>query len=291
MEIGSAAHLELFCQSFIDSHHPYQPEHWVWPPLNQDQLQLLQTIPFWQQALQTEHQAGLLLDQFAQTIADPQIQTAIALQAMEESRHAQILNLLTQHYQIQVPASTVSATPDNLTSAFIQFGFQECLDSFFAFGLFGLARQANVLPDALFTLFDPILDEEARHIVFFINWFAYYQAHSNSILGLPFAAHSSWRYSRAVMQLIQTLNLGANGQSGNLQSSSLQGKGFTATGAKMFIQNLTLQHFLATCLAENSRRMSIFDSRLLQPEFLPQMAKMILTVLPKRASAKAALQT
>jgi hypothetical protein len=286
MEIGSRAHKKLFCQSFIDSHCPYQPEHWVWPRLEQDQLQLLCAIPFWQQALQTEQRAGALIAQFAQTIADLQIQAAIALQASEESRHARILDLLTQHYQIQVPACTAAPTVDNLTSAFIQFGFQECLDSFFAFGLFGLARQANVLPDSLFTLFDPILDEEARHTVFFINWFAYYQAHATSILKLPLAARSFWHYSRALLQLIQTLHLGANGQSDNLQNKS-----FTATGATIFIQNLTLQQFLTTCLAEHSRRMSVFDSHLLQPEFLPQLAKLTLAALPRRTTVKSVLQT
>jgi hypothetical protein len=285
MEIGSRAHKKLFCQSFIDSHRPYQPEHWLWPSLDQDQLQLLQGIPFWQQALQTEHQAGKLIAQFAQTIVDPEIQAAIALQAEEESRHAHLLNLLTQHYQIQVPANAAVPTPDNLTSAFIHFGFQECLDSFFAFGLFGLARQANVLPDALFTLFDPILDEEARHIVFFVNWFAYHQAHSNSVLKLPRGINSLWRYSEALVQFVQTLHLGVAKRGGN------QGKGFTATGAKMFIQNLTLRQFLATCLAENSRRMSIFDSRLLRPEVLPQLAKLALAALPRSITVdKSALQ-
>ena len=43
------------------------------------------------------------------------------------------------------------------------------------FGLFAIAQEVNFFPDAIFQIFDPILDEEARHIVFFVNWFTYLQ--------------------------------------------------------------------------------------------------------------------
>lgn len=55
--------------------------------------------------------------------------------------------------------------PQNIEQNFSHFGFEECLDSFFAFGLFRVAREASVFPEQIFTIFDPILDEEARHLV------------------------------------------------------------------------------------------------------------------------------
>ncbi|MDZ8053567.1 MAG: hypothetical protein RMX68_022040 [Aulosira sp. ZfuVER01] len=44
-----------------------------------------------------------------------------------------------------------------------------------AFGLFGIAHDPKVLLEQLFTIFDPILDKEARYIVFFVKWFTYIQ--------------------------------------------------------------------------------------------------------------------
>ncbi len=55
----------------------------------------------------------------------------------------------------------------------MDFGYNECVDSFAGFGIFRLARDARIFPEALTTLFVRVLVEEARHIVFFVNWVAW----------------------------------------------------------------------------------------------------------------------
>ena len=183
MKLGSYEHKALFCRSFIDSHLSYEPERLPWPQLDDNALSRLKAIPFWQEALDTERRAGAMVAAFVETVDDPLIKQAIALQGQEESRHARLIQTLINRYDIDMPARPPVELPPDISQAFADFGCGECLDSFFAFGLFGLAREANFFPDDLFTIFDPILDEEARHIVFFVNWFTYEQIKKGQ--GLP----------------------------------------------------------------------------------------------------------
>ncbi|MDJ0692704.1 MAG: ferritin-like domain-containing protein [Xenococcaceae cyanobacterium MO_188.B32] len=280
MEIGSEAHKQLFCYSFLNSHRLYEPENLPWPILDSTTRQMLQNIPFWDEALYTERRAGDMLAAFAATVEDSLLHEAIALQGREESRHARLIEFLIKHYDLEVPSRPKHTIPKEIEPAFVNFGYGECFDSFFAFGLFGIVRQASLMPDDFFTIFDPVLDEEARHMVFFVNWMAYKLA----VEGKNHfrAANSLWQYSKALQR-----RLGNFKSSGKKQPSNNQ-KGFTATGAKSLKLNLTLEGFLETCLQENAKRMRVYDDRLLKPEFIPSITSITLKsigLLPKRKSS------
>lgn len=276
MKIGTIAHKQLFCQGFIASHLDYEPENLPWPLLDNDRLALLRGIPFWQTARDTERKAGLLVSAYAETVDDATIREAIALQGREESRHARLIQTLIAQYGIELEAIPAATLPENIAAEFAHFGFEECLDSFFAFGLFGIAREAAILPEQLFAIFDPILDEEARHIVFFVNWFTYTQIHRGQGF-LPLRATKTlWHYSQALRNLIAAFG-----------SADQNGAGFTAKGASSLSLDLTPEKFLATCLRENQRRMSKFDPHLLRPMLLPRLCSIALhtwRLLPKRPS-------
>ena len=181
-----------------------------------------------------------------------------------------------QYYGVEITAPSPKSVPEKIEPAFIKFGFNECVDSFLAFGIFKLARQSHFFPEPLFDIFDTVLDEEASHIVFFINWFAYLQAsrgQDNKILGV---SKNLWYYGKAVKHLV--------GIAGNSNSSKPK-KSMTFKGSGTFIENLTPQGFLNACLEENSRRLSCFDERLLRPQLLGAIAKIalnILNLLPSR---------
>jgi len=262
MKIGSEEHKALFCQSLLESHVQYEPGNLPWPELDGTTLERLRGIPFWDEALYTERKAGVMLQTYADTVDDPLIREAIALQAQEEARHGRVIEYMIRYYDIQVPERPEKPLPANLEPAFIKFGYGECFDSFFAFGLFGIARQAGFIPDALFTIFDRLVEEEARHMVFFVNWIAYKQVQEGQGLFRPF--NSLRQYTGAMLRRLD--NLKGMTRKGK---KSTHKKGFTAAGAKSIQVDLSLDTFLDTCLQENEKRMSHYDSRLLRPDFLP----------------------
>jgi hypothetical protein len=275
MKLGSEAHKQLFCKSFRETHLNYEPETLPWPELDDVSLARLREIPFWQQALLTEKSAGVMVSQFAETIEDSTLRSAIALQGKEEHRHGRLIEFLIKHYQIEVNEPEILPPSRPIETEFTDFGYEECLDSFFAFGMFGIAHQANYLPEPIFRIFDPILDEEARHIVFFVNWITYLQIQRGKGLTPLRGFHALWHYSKALWKLGEIF--GDSGQNDE--------KAFIATGASSFMDNLTPELFLATCLGENSKRMSRFDPELLQPMLMPRIslfALRFLKLLPQK---------
>ncbi|HEY9637737.1 MAG TPA: ferritin-like domain-containing protein [Coleofasciculaceae cyanobacterium] len=274
MKIGSEDHKELFCRSFMESHLEYEPEQLPWPHLDSVTLERLKGIPFWEKALDTEREAGVLVSAYADLVDDPVLHEAIALQGREESRHSRLIKTLIERYDIEMGERPDVVLKSNIEQTFTDFGFEECLDSFFAFGLFGVAREAGFFPEQLFTIFDPILDEEARHIVFFVNWFTYTQIQRGKGFVPLRTTKGLWHYGRALRNLIEAFG-----------DADTSGAGFTATGASSFTMDLTAEKFLAACIEENQRRMSKFDQRLLQPQLMPaiaQTAYRIVKLLPRR---------
>ncbi|MBV9389558.1 MAG: ferritin-like domain-containing protein [Chroococcidiopsidaceae cyanobacterium CP_BM_ER_R8_30] len=275
MKIGSEAHKELFCSDFIGSYKKYEPEQLPWPDLDKTDIERLRSIPFWEEALNTEQRAGSKVIAYAKIITDPLLREAIALQGIEEERHARLFQFMIQHYGIEISESSPAELPENIEQAFIDFGYGECLDAFLGFGLFKIARQSGFLPESMFRIFDLLLHEELRHIVFFVNWVAYMQASRGRGARIFRAAHSLLYYGRAAQRLLDTVS----------HSADSKGKDFSATEASVFLDGFSLEMLLTECLQENARRMSCFDRRLLQPRLLPILAQITLSglkLLPKR---------
>ena len=275
MKLGSDAHKALFCSSFVDSHLNYEPETLPWPDLDSIYLERLRGIPFWQEARATEQRAGKMVTAFAETVSDPVLRDAIALQGKEETRHGQLIDTLIRVYDIDVPERPLTPLPADIQNGFKDFGFEECLDSFFAFGLFAIAQEVNFFPDAVFQIFDPILDEEARHIVFFVNWFTYLQVKGGPLANLFRPVSTLRHYSSALENLISMF-----------RASDASSVGFTAKGVSSFTNNLTPERFVSVCLRENTKRMRRFDNRLLRPTLIPTLSAIALKVLQLQPKKK-----
>jgi hypothetical protein len=267
MKIGSQAHKELFCRSFMESHQDMEPEKLMWPKLEGSDLERLQQIPFWEEALNTELEAGQKIAAYLPMIIDPLLQEAVALMGEEEAAHGRLFKYMIQHYGIEVPGHPPAPLPKNIEQAFIDFGYGECLDAFLGFGLFKIARQSAFLPEPMFNIFDRLLQDETRHIVFFVNWVAYLLSTRGQGAPLFRSAHTLLYYGRAVQRLLGVVG----------RSAESSGNSFSATEASVFLEGFNINKLISTCLEENARRMSVFDDRLLKPQFLPSLAQVALS--------------
>lgn len=260
IKIGSYDSKKQFCRRFAEG-YLLEPEVAPWPALDSSSLDRLQRIPLWASLLQSQFTAAQVVNAFAQTLSDSMIKEAIALQAQHEEQHYQELVAFVKAYDLAVPTPQTVLPATNLETAFIDLGFQKCLNALLGFGFYGLAQETQAFPDELLQRFDRLLAEESRHIVFFINWFAY----SQTKLG------KSWNELRGISAIWQRwgdlLNLlmafGKDDDEDNILFILFGGTN---------PEQLTAERFLALCLSENKRRMSLPGTAGLQPKLAPALA-------------------
>jgi len=112
MKIGSEAHKEFFCRHFKETYQEFDPKALPWPELNAAELERLRSVPFWQEVFYTERRAGAIVAAFTETVRDPVLKEAIALQGFEEARHAELIREMIRRYGIdaqELPMEKLSA--------------------------------------------------------------------------------------------------------------------------------------------------------------------------------------
>ncbi|HVN68623.1 MAG TPA: ferritin-like domain-containing protein [Candidatus Binatia bacterium] len=272
LRIGSNEHKELFCRTFVESHRAYDPKDWPWPELDDLSLARLRAIPIWTMALEVEQDAGVMLEGYAKTEGDPIVREALALQGYEEARHGRILQCMIDRYGLKVTPESKGKEPTR--DAFIGFGYDECVDSFAGFGIFRLARDARILPESLTSLFSRVLVEEARHIVFFVNWVAWDRTRRGLRGPLMQAIPALLCYGSAVTRRVKGGSEMAGSAPKNEQPEDMRIDLFGEV-----LSGLTPTAFLRACVEENDRYMAAFDQRLLRPRVIPTLGKFALAIL------------
>jgi hypothetical protein len=281
IRIGSEAHKELFCGSFVDTHRPFRPEEIVWPDLEPEALARLQALPVWNEAARTEAETAVKVQTLGRVEPDPVLAEAISLQGYEEGRHASIIQLLVRRYGISIEPFDAPAPPKDPVWTFLSIGYGECIDSFFAFGLFEFGRRSDYFPPALTDIFDPIVQEEARHILFLVNWAAYLRAQRGMAARPLFGLRVGWVIARQLIEHARhAASFGGSGSEEGFEMASQSALG-----------DISARMFLELCLAENDRRLARYDERLLRPRLVPGAVRMALKLMPRRATAESIAET
>jgi hypothetical protein len=268
---GSEAHKVLFCRTLLDTFDPYKPAVIDWPKLEKDAQDRITSLPIWDIAVQTENKAGMNVCTYAEEIPDPLLRKAVELNGFEEKRHRHVLAHLVEAYGIKLAPEPKYERPRDPEWAFMVTGYSECIDSFFAFGLFETAKRSGFFPAELVDTFEPVIHEEGRHILFFVNWVAWWRRN------MPW-----WRRPWFELKVLGVWvfliweRLGIAKDIGHGE----QDNNFTVTGAEQLGKDINVRQLMDICLSENDRRLGIYDKRLKRPRFVPFMIRQIRRFIP-----------
>jgi hypothetical protein len=195
------------------------------------------------------------------------------LNAYEERRHKHVLANLVQAYGIKLAPEPEYVKPRYAEWAFMVTGYSECIDSFFAFGLFEAAKGTGFFPPELVETFEPVMQEEGRHILFFVNWVAWHRRNM-----------ALWRRPYFALKIVAVwafLIWERIGIARDVNGTEMDSK-FTLTGAQDLGAEIDLIDLMDICLKENGRRLGIYDPRLLRPRFVPGMVRMVRRLVLRR---------
>ena len=273
LRLGSEEHKRLFCKTLLDTFDPYRPAVIDWPQLEAEARERLVNLPIWDIAVQTEGKAMRRVRAYADQIGDQLLRRAVELNAFEEGRHKVVLSNLVQAYGIPLEPEPEYRLPRDREWEFMVTGFSECIDSFFAFGLFETAKRSGYFPEDLVDTFEPVIQEEGRHILFFVNWVAWHRRNM-PLWRRPWFELKVW----AVWLFLAWERIGiARDIDGG--GSKAQDNNFTVTGASQVGADIDVADLMRLCLAENDRRLGGYDARLLRPMFVPAMVRLALVFL------------
>jgi hypothetical protein len=268
----------LFSRTLLDTFDPYRPAVLDWPELDAESRDRLTSLPIWDIAVQTESRASARMQHYADTVTDPLIKKALDLNAFEERRHKAVLSCLVEAYGIALQPEPSYEAPRNREWAYMLTGFAECLDSFFAFGLFETARRSGFFPAELVQTFEPVIQEEGRHILFFVNWVAWRRKQLNPIRRVAFdlKVMAVW-----VVIAWDRMRVGAGlKDKGQSRAPAIaRDNNFTVTSAASFGPELDILEFMKLCLAENDRRLGAYDGRLVRPMVVPRLVRAFAAIL------------
>lgn len=263
---GNEEQRAAFCRMLLETFNPYKPAVIEWPKLDAEARERLISLPIWDIAVQTEGRARRRILSYAATIRDPLLRQAMEHMAFEEGRHKEVLSHLVAAYGIALEPEPEYLAPRDPEWGFLVTGYSECIDSFFAFGLFALAKRSGFFPPELVDTFEPVIQEEGRHILFFMNWVDWHRRTMPLWRRPWFALKTLGVWGFLIWERI--------GLARDVSGGPKQDANFTVTGASSVGDDIDTAALMDLCLTENDRRMSGYDPRLKRPETVPRLVRL-----------------
>ena len=275
IKIGTDDHFKMLTQLLKATYNPYKPSVLNWPKLDPDTLTRITSLPIWDIAVQTEIKASMRIENYAKTVPSAALRQALLHMAGEESRHRDVLSRLVAAYNIPMQPEETYQLPKDAEWGFLVTGYSECIDSFFAYGLFEMARRSGFFPIDLVETFEPVVQEEGRHILFFTNWLAWHKANM-PLWRRPYFAMKT----AAVWAFLIWERIGIARSVDGLEGADAN---FTMNGSKALSDEMDPAILIDICLEEDKKRMAGYDRRLLRPTTMPRLARIArLFVRPKK---------
>jgi len=266
---GTVEHKRAVADMFRETFNPYKPSVIAWPKLDPETLKRVTSLPIWDIAVQTEGKARLRMAAYAAMIDDPDMKDALSRNAWEENRHKEVLTKLVEAYGIPMAPEPPYKVPTDTEWAYMVTGFSECVDSFFAFGLFALAQRSGFFPSELIETFEPVMQEECRHILLFANWLAWHRT-TMPLWRRPWFEMRVW----AVWVFLAYERIGLATSMDADGNEQKQDNNFTLSGANDVSGiDIAFGELMDLCIQENDRRFSGYDQRLLRPTTTPTIAR------------------
>ncbi|MGF1600777.1 MAG: hypothetical protein ACFCU8_01950 [Thermosynechococcaceae cyanobacterium] len=278
MQLGSYEHRKVFCQALTDHHIKYDLDQIPWPQLTEQDLQRLREIPFWSKVLQQKRQMASIARKVALQTKPTKLKGAITLLAQETGRQVRLIERMMEFYQIPKVSIPTDDPPNALPPVLMDIAFDQYLDAYILWGWFALAREQQFLPEALLDVWEPILDEDARHSIFFANWTA----------GQRFSMSDNLRRLRTLWQHVGRF-IGLFDRFGRHIEDATLPK--TASTADIFMGQLTAARLLQHCLDAHDQRLASVEPPLVKPQLAPELTQWLLRILqawPRRQVPTAA---
>jgi hypothetical protein len=268
---GTEAHKLAATRMFRETFNPYKPTIIDWPRLGQEERDRLVNLPIWDIAVQTEGKARIRMLSYARSLADPAWRDAIELNGWEEGRHKTVLSNLVAAYGIVLEPEPAYPAPRHAEWAYLVTGYSECIDSFFAFGLFALAKRSAFFPPELVDTFEPVMQEECRHILLFANWVAWQRRN------MPWWRRAWFELRVAAVWVFlawERIGIARGMDDGKGHAAKPQDHNFTMNGSKALSDvDIGVRALMELCLSENDRRFAGYDARLLRPTTMPRLVR------------------
>jgi hypothetical protein len=277
IQVGTDEHFKMLTQLLKATYNPYKPSVLNWPKLDPETLSRITSLPIWDIAVQTEIKASMRIEHYAKTVPNAALRQALQHMAGEESRHRDVLSRLVAAYDIPMQPEETYQLPKDAEWGFLVTGYSECMDSFFAYGLFEMARRSGYFPTDLVETFEPVVQEEGRHILFFTNWLAWHKANM-PLWRRPYFSMKT----AAVWAFLIWERIGIARSVDGLEGADAN---FTMNGSKALSDEMDPAVLIDICLEEDKKRMAGYDRRLLRPTTMPRLARIArLFVRPKKKS-------